>query len=112
MTRQHQWARVQTGLPEGPIALYVRRAFLGPLSRESNGCYNHYVAPRCADIQMPHVLFEGFSCTMIVVGRAEMLVDPRTFTITRLRNQDAVHNFIIFPFCEPERTLALDAIAS
>jgi acetyl esterase/lipase len=111
------------GPPEGPIALYARRAFLGPLVHESNGRFNRYVAPGCADVRMPHVSFEGFPRTMIVAGGAEILVDQITTLAERMKRdlgekvhyyevQDAVHDFIIFPFCEPERTLALDAIAS
>ena len=110
------------GPPEGPVALYARRAFLGPLAHESNGRFNPYVAPGCADVRMPHVSFEGFPRTMIVVGEAEMLVDQINTLADRMKRdlgekvhyyeaQDAVHDFIVFPFCEPERTLALDAIA-
>ena len=51
---------------------------------------------------------------------AEMLVDQINTLVERTRRdlcekvcyyeaQDAVHDFILFPFCEPERTLALDA---
>jgi len=60
---------------------------------------------------------------MIVAGGAEMLVDQINTLAGRMKRdlgekvtyyelEDAVHDFIIFPFCEPERTLALDAIAS
>ncbi len=111
------------GPPEGPVALYARRAFLGPLAHESNGRFNRYVAPGCVDVCMPHVSFEGFPRTMIVAGGAEMLVDQINGLVRRMRRdlgeevhyyeaQDAVHDFVLFPFCEPERTLALDAIAS
>ena len=111
------------GPPEGPVALYARRAFLGPLAHVSNGRFNRYVAPGCADVRMPHVSFEGFPRTMVVAGEAEMLVDQINTLVERMKRdlgekvnyyevQDAVHDFILFPFCEPERTLALDAIAS
>ena len=111
------------GLPEGPVALYARRAFLGPLAHVSNGRFNRYVGPGCADVRMPHVSFERFPRTMVVAGGAEMLVDQISTLVKRMRRdlgekvhyyeaQDAVHDFIVLPFCEPERTLALDAIAS
>jgi hypothetical protein len=103
---------------EGPIALCARRAFLGPLAHVSYGHFNRYVEPGCADVRMPHVSFEGFPRTMIVAGGA---VDQINTLVECMRRdlgekvhyyeaQDAVHDFILFPFCEPEQTLALDAI--
>jgi len=111
------------GPPEGPVALYSPRAFFGPLAHVSDGRFNRYVAPGCADVRMPHVSFEGFPRTMIVVGGAEMLVDQINTLAGRMKRdlgekmsyyevEDAVHDFTTFPFCEPERTLALDVIAS
>jgi acetyl esterase/lipase len=110
------------GPPEGPVALYARRAFFGPLAHVSDGRFNRYVGPGCADVRMPHVSFEGFPRTMVVAGGAEMLVDQIDTLVGRMKRdlgekvhyyevQDAVHDFILFPFCEPERTLALEAIA-
>jgi acetyl esterase/lipase len=110
------------GPPEGPVALYARRAFFGPLAHVPNGRFNRYVAPGCADSRMPCVSFEGFPRTMIVAGEAEMLVDQINTLVQRMKRdlgekvryyeaQDAVHDFVLFPFCEPERTLALEAIA-
>lgn len=60
---------------------------------------------------------------MIAVGGAEVLVDQINTSLERMRRdsgekvhyyeaQDVVHDFMSFPFCKPERTLALDAIAS
>jgi acetyl esterase/lipase len=109
------------GPPEGPVALYARRAFLGPLAYVPNGRFNRYVAPGCADARMPCVSFEGFPRTMIVAGEAEMLVDQINTLVERMKRdlgekvdyyeaQDAVHDFMLFPFCEPERMLALEAI--
>ncbi|KAI0293361.1 Alpha/Beta hydrolase protein [Multifurca ochricompacta] len=110
------------GPPEGPIALYARRAFFGPLAHVPNGLLNPYIAPGCADMRMPRVSFEGFPRTMIVAGEAEMLVDQINILVRRMRRdlgekvlyyeaRDAVHDFIALPFCEPERTLALAAIS-
>ena len=110
------------GPPEGPIALYARRAFLGQLAHVSDGRFNRYLAPGCVDVRMPHISFEGFPRTMIVAGEAEMLVDQINALVRRMKRdlgekghyyevEDAVHDFILFPFLEPERTLALDAIA-
>jgi acetyl esterase/lipase len=110
------------GPPEGPVALYARRAFFGPLAYKCDGRFNRYVGAGCADVRMPHVSFEGFPRTMIVAGEAEMLVDQINTLVGRMKRdlgekvyyyevQDAVHDFIVFPFCEPERTLALEAIA-
>ncbi|KAF8499538.1 hypothetical protein F5888DRAFT_84220 [Russula emetica] len=48
---------------------------LGPLAHVSNGRFNRYVAPGCADLRISHVSSEGFARTMIVAGGAEMLVD-------------------------------------
>jgi acetyl esterase/lipase len=110
------------GPPEGPVALYARRAFLGPLAKAPDGRFNRYVAPGCADARMAHVSFEGFPRTMIVAGEAEMLIDQINTLVGRMKRdlgekmryyeaEDAVHDFILFPFCEPERTLALGAIS-
>jgi len=72
---------------------------------------------------MGHVSFEGFPRTMIVAGEAEILVDQIN-TLVRLMQRDlgdkvryyeghdAVHDFIFFPFFEPERTMALRAISN
>jgi acetyl esterase/lipase len=110
------------GSPECPLALYARRAFLGPLVHSPDGRFNRYVAPGCADARMGHVSFEGFPRTMIVAGEAEILVDQIN-TLVRLMQRDlgdkvryyeghdAVHDFIFFPFFEPERTLALGVIS-
>ena len=110
------------GSPEGPLALYARRAFLGPLAQSPDGRFNRYVAPGCADARMGHVSFEGFPRTMIVAGEAEILVDQIN-TLVRLMQRDlgdkvryheghdAVHDFIVFPPFEPERTLALGVIS-
>ncbi|KAH9060377.1 alpha/beta-hydrolase [Lactarius deliciosus] len=110
------------GMPEGPLALYARRAFLGPLAKVPDGRFNRYVAPGCSDARMPHVSFEGFPRTMIVAGEAEMLVDQINRLVGHMKRdlgekvryyeaRDAVHDFIMLAFCEPERTLALEAIS-
>lgn len=110
------------GPPEGPIALYSRRAFFGPLAEVPDGVFNRYVAPGCADARMGHVSFEGFPRTMIVAGEAEMLVDQINILVGLMKRdmgekvryheaQDAVHDFIVFSFFEPERTVALEAIS-
>ncbi|KAH9062343.1 alpha/beta-hydrolase [Lactarius vividus] len=110
------------GMPEGPLALYSRRAFFGPLAKVPDGRFNRYVAPGCSDARMSHVSFEGFPRTMIVAGEAEMLVDQINTLVGRMKRdlgekvhyyeaRDAIHDFIMFPFCEPERTLALEAIS-
>ena len=110
------------GAPECPLALYARRAFLGPLAETPDGRFNRYVAPGCADARMANVSFEGFPRTMIVAGEAEILVDQINTLVRRMERdlgekvsyyeaQDAVHDFILLPFCEPERTLALGVIS-
>ncbi|KAI9442749.1 alpha/beta-hydrolase [Lactarius indigo] len=110
------------GMPEGPFAKYTRRAFLGPLANVPDGRFNRYVAPGCSDARMPHVSFEGFPRTMIVAGEAEMLVDQINRLVRLMKRdmgekvcyhegRDAIHDFIMLPFCEPERTLALEAIS-
>jgi acetyl esterase/lipase len=59
---------------------------------------------------------------MIVAGEAEILVDQINTLVRRMKRdlgekvryyeaQDAVHDFILLPFCEPERTLALGVIS-
>lgn len=43
------------------------------------------MAPECADVRMPHVSFEGFPRTTIVVGSAEMVVDQINTLVERMR---------------------------
>ncbi|KZT40814.1 alpha/beta-hydrolase [Sistotremastrum suecicum HHB10207 ss-3] len=68
-------------------------------------------------------LFEGFPKTFITAGGGERLLDPiKTFEarlvgsigrekVVYYQGLDAVHDFVMFPWAEPERTEALEACA-
>jgi len=68
-------------------------------------------------------IFSGYPPTLIVAGGAEVLLDSIITTVLRLRQdigeenvqylqcEDAFHDFLMFPFAEPERSHSLLIIA-
>ncbi|KAI0296504.1 alpha/beta-hydrolase [Multifurca ochricompacta] len=97
------------GLPEAGD--YARRAFLGP-----HDPLDPYISPGSNDPRMPPVSFEGFPHTFIVAGGAELLIDEIGVLVERMKDSlgekvtyyeapDAVHDYIVFRWAEPERTI-------
>jgi acetyl esterase/lipase len=103
--------------------LWSRQAFVGPHGLGA-ACFNRYISPASLRITAS---FKGFPRTFIVTGNAEKLYDSiatlknkmvadmgegdEEGQITYYEGPDAVHDYIAFPWHEPERTDTLRAIA-
>lgn len=98
---------------------YGVMGLLGPLDFEVSQT-NRYLSPvstGCTDAS-----FTGFPETYVVAGGAERLLDDSTALVDRLRKDgvrvvqdippDAVHDFLVFTWHEPERTEVLKRVAS
>jgi len=108
---------------------YARTAFLGPHGK-GFAEYSPYVSPASRDPSM-NVDFKRFPRTFIVAGGAEILLDQiRTLKTKMIADlgegdgidegegkvryyeaPDAVHDYLVFPWHDPERTETLKAIA-
>lgn len=117
--------------PDAPATRYVVRAFLGPSQLCAGGAErNPYISPASLFLDdKTEADFTSFPRTMIVAGDAEMLMDQietlmrrmvrdlgtggdgETGKVTFHAATDAVHDFLIFPWFEPQRTNALRAIS-
>ncbi|KAI0029087.1 Alpha/Beta hydrolase protein [Vararia minispora EC-137] len=108
------------GGPDAPLNKYARRAFLGPHGED--GALSRYVSPASINPRAEEASFVGFPRTMIIAGGAESLIRSITTLTERMRRdlgdqltyyeaKDAVHDFLVFEFWEPERTETLKAIA-
>jgi len=109
--------------PNSMCGLWSRQAFVGPHGLGA-ACFNRYISPASLRITAS---FTAFPRSFIVTGGAEKLYD----SIVTLKNKmvvdmgegdgdgqvtycecpDAVHDYIAFPWYEPERTDTLRAIA-
>lgn len=80
---------------------------------------NRYISP--ASLNATDVHFIGFPKTLIVYGDAETLMDQIQTLVHRMRRdmgseldvykaKDAVHDYLVFDWFEPERTETLQAI--
>ncbi|RDB28750.1 Esterase [Hypsizygus marmoreus] len=100
---------------------YARVAFTGPLG---GGIlvHNPYISPASLNAAMI-VDFKGFPRTCIVAGGAEILYDQIITLRDRMAKdlgkdlyyyeaKDAVHDFLVLEWHEPERTETLEAIAN
>jgi acetyl esterase/lipase len=120
----HTWVPQENadylGSPDSPMSTYARGAFLG--AHGLDGALNRYISPASILPLTDPASFVGFPRTMIVMGGAEALVPSITTLTERMRRdlgarlafykaEDAVHDFLVFLFWEPERTAALKAIA-
>ena len=110
------------GLPD-----YARMAFLGPHKREFLET-NIYISP--ASLQADRVSFKRFPRTFIVAGGAEILYDQIVTLKDRMVKDlgegggmagegkvrfyeapDAIHDYLLFNWVEPERSQTLIAIS-
>jgi acetyl esterase/lipase len=109
--------------PNSMCGLWSKQAFVGPHGLGA-ACFNRYISPASLRIAAS---FTDFPKTFLVTGGAEKLYD----SILTLKNKmvadmgegdgegqvtyyecpDAVHDYIAFPWYEPERTDTLRAIA-
>lgn len=106
---------------------YARTAFLGPHNQDYLET-NRYISP--ASLQASQASFERFPRTFIVAGGAEIMYDQIVTLKNRLIKDlgeddgtagegkvrfydapDAVHDYLIFHWHEPERTQTLEAIS-
>ncbi|KAI0051190.1 alpha/beta-hydrolase [Auriscalpium vulgare] len=116
------------GGPYGPVSLYARMAFLGPLNPyDSPAALHRLISPASTHPNMPPVSFKGFPRTMIVAGEMETLLTQIRALHQKMEpdmgngdgpgqvhyyeSPDSVHDFVVFTFHEPERTQTLRAIA-
>ena len=104
-------------------ACYSRRAFVGPHGLEAAST-NRYISPASLDVEAD---FKGFPRTFIVAGGAERLYDSIVTLkkrmvadmgegggegqVTYYEAPDAVHDYLLFPWHDPERTETLQAIS-
>jgi acetyl esterase/lipase len=100
---------------------YSKDAFLGPFGMGA-ASHNRYISPASLHPSMS-ISFEGFPKTFIVAGGAEVLMDQiRTFWMKMVKDmgnenvkyyeaQDAIHDYLLFSWHEPERTNTLVEIA-
>ncbi|TFK41377.1 Alpha/Beta hydrolase protein [Crucibulum laeve] len=96
---------------------YTARALLAYLPEDEIRT-NAWLSPSSLELSSPKGLFTGMPPTCIISGGAEHTVDPmrtlrdRIVADTNMENvlyleyEDAVHDFLIFTFHEPERSQA------
>ncbi|KZV66819.1 alpha/beta-hydrolase [Peniophora sp. CONT] len=108
------------GVPGAPLSSYAVRAFLGPHGLSGAGLA--YISPGSIEPSAEIPVFENFPRTMIVAGGAEALLFSIRELSKRMKEalgekceyyeaEDAVHDFLVFPKWEPERTQTLREIA-
>ncbi|EJD03416.1 alpha/beta-hydrolase [Fomitiporia mediterranea MF3/22] len=100
-------------------SLHLTIAFVGPHGSEFLA--HPYISP--ATRLNPDISFEDFPRTLIVLGDAEifadamrtlreyMVEDMGTEEVRLYEAKDAFHDFMVFDFCEPQRTQAAIVIA-
>ncbi|EKM59513.1 uncharacterized protein PHACADRAFT_87261 [Phanerochaete carnosa HHB-10118-sp] len=94
---------------------------LGPLGMEA-GEANRYISPASTSPKLGKVSFKGFPRTFILSGGAEVMIDQIRVLGARMREDmgmdmveyveqpNAMHDFLILPWHEPERTESLRLI--
>ncbi|KAI0636897.1 alpha/beta-hydrolase [Trametes polyzona] len=97
---------------------YGIEAYMGKLDREEAKT-NRYLSPTSPYIQ-PDGLFRGFPRTFVSAGEAEKILDDSLVAAELLKasgvdvtvdvEPDAVHDFMVFTWHEPERTNALKRV--
>ncbi|KAI0831374.1 alpha/beta-hydrolase [Trametes gibbosa] len=98
---------------------YGTNAYLGALDRGETKT-NRYLSPSSPHISPVGGLFAGFPPTFISAGEAEKILDDSLVAAERLKADgvpvtvdvvpDAVHDFMVFTWHEPERTDALKRV--
>lgn len=100
----------------------IKLNFLGPLGFDAANS-NRYISPASQSSSMENVSFEGFPPTFIISGGAEVLVDQiRTLrkrlvedlgdgNVEYVEAPDAIHDFLVLRWHEPERTATLGQMA-
>ncbi|KAF8630640.1 hypothetical protein AX15_002791 [Amanita polypyramis BW_CC] len=113
----------------GESYFYSKRAFLGPHGMEASET-NRYISPACKYPSLK-IDFHGFPRTFLVAGGAEVLLDQiralkqimvndlgegngveeNEGKVRYLEAEDAIHDYLIFDWHEPERSSTLKEIA-
>ncbi|KAH9856953.1 alpha/beta-hydrolase [Lenzites betulinus] len=98
---------------------YGTNSYLGALDREELKT-NRYLSPCSPHINPTEGLFKGFPPTFVSAGGAEKILDDSLVAAERLKADgvpvtvdvvpDAVHDFMVFTWHEPERTNALKRV--
>ncbi|KAI0258216.1 Alpha/Beta hydrolase protein [Gloeopeniophorella convolvens] len=108
------------GSPGSPMGQYSRRALVGPLA---DGLLNRYVSPASVSPNAPSVSFKDFPPSVVLAGGVERIIDDIDELVKRMKRDmgadkvlyhvepDAVHDYTVFKFFEPERTSTLRAIS-
>ncbi|KAI0676023.1 alpha/beta-hydrolase [Trametes maxima] len=97
----------------GLFSRYGVMSLLGPLDFEEAKT-NRYISPVSLHCQSSQGLFSGYPETYVVAGGAERILDDSTALTQKLESEgvkvvvdippDAVHDFVVFTWHEPERT--------
>ncbi|KAJ2976057.1 hypothetical protein NUW54_g11632 [Trametes sanguinea] len=107
--------------PGARFGEYAVPAYLGPIKLEEAKT-NRYLSPSSPRISPVEGLFRGFPKTFISAGGAEIILDDSMVAAERLKADgvdvtvdivpDAVHDFMVFTWHEPERTEALRRVCN
>lgn len=99
---------------------YAVVSLLGPMDFEVART-NRYLSPVSLHVKSEGGLFQGFPETYVVAGAPERLMDDSTALIEMMRadgvkviadiSPDAVHDFVVFTWHEPERTDTLKRVS-
>lgn len=99
------------------FAGYGIRSYLGSaFDFEKDAKTNPYISPASLHIKPAHGEYRGYPKTLIIVGSMERILDDSMIMADRLRKDNpdsdrvtvhianaAVHDFLLFPWAEPER---------
>lgn len=121
-------ASVQANIPSDYLNVANRgtkilvQNFCGPLGG-SAAVTNRYISPASTAPTMEPVSFRGFPRTLIIAGDAEVMVDQIRILRDKMQADlgsdlvqyaelpDAIHDFLVYTWHEPERTKCLRIIA-
>lgn len=107
-------------IPTEPFYIDAPRSFIHPFGL-SFPASTPYVSPACK--KLDGVSFKGFPPTFITSGDAEVLLDQIRTLQQRMKSdlgeeglmyyeaKDAFHDYLCFPWAEPERTATFTSIA-
>lgn len=104
---------------------YAARSYIRNVIKWEEVEMNAYLSPASQYLKNTEGLYKGFPKTYILVGSAERLLDDSKIIAERMSNdnsaggwvsldivEDEIHDFIIFPWCEPSRTEAFTRITT
>ena len=104
---------------------YACSAYLGQLEKDeadAGGRTNRYVAPGSVPDELAKGSYVGFPRTYVAAGDAEYIFTDSEVLADRMKAdgvevhrdfaKDAIHDYMIFPWFEPERTKGIKRLAS